>query len=198
MPLIFSFTGIEQQGHNFQCSVNCKQCSATCKNGTTCKNRVCIGTPKCWVHLLKEHNLRIKASGINGAGAGLFAMKHGAETNDVVFKKDDVIIKYLGETITPQILFSRYREHTAPYTLQMKKDVYVDAACERGAGALANHAASSNSNAKFAVRGKGASMHLAVVAIKNIKHGTEILVNYGREYIVNEPNVDFKTTRKRQ
>ena len=194
MPLVFSFRSPNRPA--FECAIQCGQCTGTAANGARCKKRACIGVPKCWMHLLKDHSLRIKPSTVAGAGKGLFAMKRDAAANAVVFKKDQKIIDYHGEPpINQQTLTTRYGDYTAPYAIQIGTgDRYENSACRRGVGALANHR--SNPNAKLAYRHW--PTHAALLkAIKNIRNGQEILVSYGGNYTFNEQGVSHRTTRRR-
>ena len=50
------------------------QCKDTTLRHTRCKKRT-QRTKQCWIHLLKNRNLRIKKSTIPNAGLGLFAGK---------------------------------------------------------------------------------------------------------------------------
>jgi hypothetical protein len=154
---------------------------------------VCIGTPLCWQHLLSQMNLRIKPS-VNGPGKGLFAMM--PRQNDdgprrLVFKQNDYICDYGGEKITKRELDARYGNYTAPYALFVRQRKgkgghYVNAACMRGVGAMANHANAARANARLAPMGASG----ALKATKPIYEGDEILVDYGSEYGFQEPVID--------
>lgn len=193
MPLVFSF---KSPNHAFECALQCQQCTAVAANGAQCQKRACIGVPKCWIHLLRDHSLRLKPSTIQGAGKGLFAMKRGAGPNAVVFKKDAKIIDYYGDLVNQQTLTERYGEHTAPYGIQIGTgDRYEDAACRRGVGALANHRGAGH-NARLTFRSHPTAAAL-VKAVKPIRNDQEVLVSYGRGYLMNQAGVRHKTTRRR-
>ena len=69
----------------------CQRCEGTAKSGNRCKNRTCRGK-LCWQHLKKRDSLRVKPSGIQGAGMGLFTTKP--------FKKNEKIVDYTGERMS--------------------------------------------------------------------------------------------------
>ena len=69
----------------------CQRCEGTAKSGNQCKNRTCRGK-LCWQHLKKRDSLRVKPSGIQGAGMGLFTTKP--------FKKNEKIVDYTGERMS--------------------------------------------------------------------------------------------------
>lgn len=194
MPLVFSFRSPNRP--LFECAVECQQCTAVSASGAQCKKRACIGVPKCWMHLLRDHSLRIKPSTIPGAGKGLFAMKRGAAANAVVFKKDAKIIDYYGDLVNRQTLDARYGDHTAPYGIQIGTgNRYEDAACRRGVGAVANHRGAGY-NARLSYRWQPTPAAL-VKAIRPIRNGQEVLVSYGQGYLMDEAGVTHKTIRKR-
>ncbi len=193
MPLVFSFKAPDRD--EFACALQCRTCGAQTASGQPCRKRACIGTPLCWMHMLKTMNLRYKASTIPGAGKGLFAMRPGADTRTVVFRAGQRIVPYHGERLRMADLDLRYGDYTAPYgvTVDRRADVYEDGACIRGVGALANHATGRRVNAKFREQ-DGVS---ALFATKAIRHGDEILVDYGAMYRFTE-GTRFRTTRRRR
>jgi SET domain-containing protein len=174
---------------NFKCNLKCTQCKAKTKKNTLCKSIACIGVRKCWRHLLQNNQLRIKTSSIPEAGKGLYALNPSKSGNAIIFKKDDLIVKYEGEILSVKQLDKRYNDYTAPYTLQIKRNRYSDAACFRGVASLANTNAKSKINAKFYREGDDAFLY----AVKPIRNGEEIFADYGSEYILNEPNVLYST-----
>jgi hypothetical protein len=203
MPLVFSFKG-KGEGDNhqvFECNIVCRQCTETCNNGETCRNRVCIGTPLCWMHLLKKNNLRILQSSIAGAGKGLFAVKRFAKPNEILFNKGDVIVRYHGDHVLRSMVDERYGQHnTAPYAIQIgATEMAEDAGCKRGIGSIANHASSfkKGKNAEYEIRDEGDLQHVVLVSKRPIHNMTEILVDYGSDFIINEPNVKVRTFRRR-
>lgn len=183
----FSVNGYVQ----FQCALQSHRCVQNKSNGQRCKLRTVIGTNMCWRHLLTHHNLRIKESGIPGAGKGLFAM---SKQNEIVFRKGDVIIEYLGEVITKNELDGRYGEYTAPYALQETRNRYLDSACNRGIASLANRppvGQSQMKNAEFVYDQRAKKIYM--VSTRDILNGSEILVSYGRQYRLHETGITYAT-----
>lgn len=181
MPYIFEFNDPVHR-KDFRCQLQCVQCAQHKPNGQRCRGRTCIGTPYCWIHLLHRHHLRIKASNIPGAGKGLFVMSKDHGQDDIVFRKDSVIIEYDGEKVTASELDRRYGEvRTAPYGLQ-EGDYVEDGACRRGVGTVANHGHPRRlSNARF-YRSRQAPRVFRLKATRHIRNGREVLVDYGDDY----------------
>lgn len=188
MPYKFLFK-IHDEIH-FEADMESHQCEHT-RDGRQCRRKVVIGYTYCFSHLLERKKLRIKESTL-GNFLGLFAQdKLNPTDNNILFRKDDVITEYIGEKIDEDELNQRYDIHTAPYSVQLNDDEYVDSALRRGAGSLANRGDARTNNAKLvASRNK-----IRIIAMKNIRNGSEILINYGKDYIMNEENVSFKTKK---
>ena len=178
MPYKFSFDAKGDDPVHFHCTLTCRRCIAKNANGKRCTRTVCIGLPMCWQHMLRDKHLQIRQSTVPGAGNGVFAVDKSKALGDPVFKKDEKIVDYDGERMTPDELTVRFSDHTAPYTLDGDGWV-VDAACVRGAGAMINHPPKgARSNVQFMLV-KG---HNRVFALRTIRNGEEIFVNYGKEY----------------
>ena len=101
------------------------------------------------------------------------------------------IISYGGESLNHSDLNERYGTSTAPYAVATSKDQARDASLDRSVGSLANH--NSKPNARLSVyRG-----NVTLKAIKPIRNGDEITVNYGivgnRSYKFNDHT--HRTTR---
>lgn len=181
---------------SFSCQLQCNQCTAHTESGSRCKLRVCVGVPYCWIHNRSIKHLAIKKSTIQNAGKGIFAIRTKTkgltqqQKRKPIFKKNQVITKYEGETKTMQELNERYGEnYTAPYTLGYRingEDIYIDGACKRGVGTIANNKPMSRANAKFSGGGN-------VTAMKPIYDGQEIFVSYGPGYQLNQPGVTSST-----
>jgi hypothetical protein len=79
--------------------------------------------------LKSDRHLRIKPSTIHNAGKGLFAEDSTQAPNAIIFRRDDDIIEYIGESIDRAELNRRYH-HTASYALQVRGDnnnlLYID------------------------------------------------------------------------
>jgi hypothetical protein len=170
---------------HFTCQLHCERCQGRRADGTRCTRRVCMGLQHCWQHTVRDLHLRIKPSGMAGAGKGLFAESRDHLEHEWVFRPGDKIVKYYGDVLTEEQVDHRYGEGTAPYAWTVGQNV-VDAACRRGIAAFANHKPQSRANAKLAKNGY-------LVATKNIKNGSEIFVSYGRDFVVHDPDYAYST-----
>eukprot|EP01041_Mallomonas_annulata_P006400 gene6400-12940_t len=111
------------------------------------------------------------------SGKGLFAIDTKKAPNEVIFKKNSKIIEYKGNLITDEDKNDRYLDNTAPYTVQIKRDLNVDCGCKRGVGALANTRPHFNNSTLSVFRNKA-----FIKATRNIKNNEEIYLAYGRSY----------------
>jgi hypothetical protein len=190
MPYEFQF----QDGDRlFTCAVPTRQCTATNKSGgTQCKRLCAIGTPFCWTHLASLKHLKVKESTIEGAGRGLFAHDPRQGQEAILFRKDQTIAEYTGEIIDQTELVDRYAQHTAPYAVQAGADRFIDAACDRCIGSIAN-TRPRGQNVRFSVyRGR-----VSLKATQNIRNGQEIFLAYGGQYRLEEPGVSHRTVQLR-
>lgn len=162
---------------SFDKQLESHRCSYVKKDNTRCKRMSIIGFEYCSSHREIAKKVDIKDSAI--AGKGLFASNNkDGNQPEVIFRKGERIGTYDGKKITKQQLEELYGDGTAPYTLQVGRD-YIDAATKRSTMSLVNHSNQRGANAKFTSAGN-------VVALKNIRDGNEIMVNYGREYHFND------------
>ena len=191
----------------FRCHLECDQCVFIKPDGQRCRNRVCIGYPVCWVHTKKEYGLRVKDSTIAEAGKGLFTLT-GVENGEW-------ICPYVGEQISQECLDARYPgDQTAPYAVADGQFVfgdfddlvneniqgfigspYIDSACVRGVGAMANGLFRRDG------RSRTAAVHNATIdarpgyaglwlrARKDIEPDSEIFVHYGPQYTLDDEHV---------
>jgi hypothetical protein len=188
MPYRFSFTDSLGQP-KFQCPIQCAQCAATsARSGAQCGRRVCIGLPCCWQHLRSNYNVTIQNSMLHGKG--LFAWANGGNAQ-ILFRKGDRIVPYGGELLTHAELVDRYGPDTAPYGVKLSNVRFVDGACSRGAGSVANASSGgSPPNAKLVVNAQKGSV--SIRATRPIRNGDEILVSYGPAYW-NQPAGTYRT-----
>lgn len=91
---------------HFEGRLQCSRCSHVNDRGVRCKRQVCIGVPLCWQHLQSDRHLKIKKSGVEGAGKGLFAYEGRGNNNDIVFHNNDKITTYDGERINEHTLIN--------------------------------------------------------------------------------------------
>lgn len=202
-PLTFKFTG--PNNTEFSCPIQCSQCTAHKADGNRCTKRTCIGVPVCWVHLLKNHKLRIRDS---AHGKGLFVHCNASGANDIIFHPGQEIVRYYGEGVTMRVLDQRYGDSTAPYGVACNPDnvrgrrrgrgrggrrTFEDAACVRGVGSLANHGG-AHANAELTC----VNSRVVLKATTGIRNYREVLVNYGDEYWFDEENTQHTTRRMKQ
>ena len=205
MPYQFSYS-INNTNHTFRCDIQTVRCQSLRVGGNRGRcNRMCaIGTPFCYSHLLSERHLRIKASGLPNGGKGLFAqVSRNPADNSVVFRNGETIIDYTGENINVATLNARYdldpaNQFTAPYAYETVRDTsYIDAACDRGVGSLANHRPMGTANAKFVKTTRNGVTTIRLVAKGNIRNNREIFAPYGRTYRLRNPGTTHRTTLRR-
>jgi hypothetical protein len=148
-------------------------------------------------------HLKIKPSNIPNAGKGLFALDKNLGANAIVFRHNltnqylsDEICNYSGQIISLDTLETRYEDTTAPYAIEITaNELYEDAASRRGVGSIANQSTVAfPANARFVIkRMNGRNHHIALKAIRNIRNNEEIFVDYGLDYIMNEPDTKYTT-----
>ena len=81
----------------FNCKLTCDRCQHIKASGGRCRNRVCFGTPLCWIHTKIVYGVQVRDSTLADAGKGLFA------TRD--FEQGEWIIPpYVGELINETCL----------------------------------------------------------------------------------------------
>ncbi|CAB4044263.1 SET domain-containing [Paramuricea clavata] len=137
-----------------------------------CRKRT-AHTKKCWIHLAKQDNLRIKPSNVLGGGKGLFAWK-----KPIVRGK--IISKYTGRKKTKAEIDNKYGNGRANYTVCNSKGKCIDANHTTDAAArFANDARGTvfHNNSKI----KGRQM-LRLKATQIIPPHREIFTSYKREY----------------
>jgi len=176
----------------FSCSLACGQCDFVKANGTRCRNRVCFGTPTCWIHTMIQYGVKTRLSTIPNAGKGLFA------TRDFRFR--EYICPYVGEELPEDCITLRYGEGTAPYATSSGDDS-IDSACQRGIASLANGLFTPGGrsrdkrfhNAEL-YHNEGDNDRPWLKALRGIRSGQEIFVYYGRDYVLGNDH----TTRRRR
>lgn len=200
MPYKFKFL-IDDESH-FECELESLRCTALKNNGQRCGKQCVIGVQICWVHLLYQFNLRVKSTNSvpQQNAKGLFALNPKKDKNAILFNRGDNIIQYTGEYINKNELYRRYGKYTAPYTIEYKKDHFIDGACKRGIGTLVNHKAKTYANAEFLFTKNAETKKIdgvKLVATKIIRNSEEIFVNYGKGYKFNEKNIVNETKKCR-
>lgn len=132
----------------FTCAIECLQCRGKTAEGRRCSRTSCIGTPFCWTHAQKL--LGLKVADYPGLGKGIMAVKRsgrsrpgqGQGPREVIFKKGEFIMPYIGEMLTPEEYNRRYvdgnEDSLAEYVIEDGEGRHVDGACKRRLPALAN------------------------------------------------------------
>jgi hypothetical protein len=169
----------------FRCDLKNERCHFV-RNGHQCRRICYIGLPYCFQHLPVAMHVKIQQSTIPNAGKGLFAFLPHGQPNEVVFRNNDTIGEYSGEVLSNIQLVQRYTlQQTAPYGVYVSPHQFVDAACKRSTMSLINHGNNARANARFSITNTQPKRVL-VKAIKNIRQGQEILINYGGQYGFND------------
>ena len=196
MPYIFTYYNPDNT-IRFQNPLETERCTGIkSTNHLRCRRLVTIGINKCFQHM---GNIKIKPSLIDDAGKGLFAYNKFADNDAILFRPKQKIIDYLGEYINHNELNRRYGDHTAPYALKIRNNLYIDSATRRGIGSLSNKPSPNNPipllrqpNAKLSISSRNHTASLK--ATKNIRNNQEILTSYGRNYDLDENyNTKYKS-----
>ena len=139
--------------------------------GARCRLRTARGR-KCWHHTKRDDNLRVKDSGIPGAGLGLFADREP-------IKRGARVTTYTGQDLTRAQVQRRYKGERGEYVLCRSKNSCRDSrrTDEPGLGRWVNDARGTGKrpNARL-------TRAYTVKATKNIPPFSQILVSYGRGY----------------
>lgn len=167
----------------WSCPISCGTCTFVRPNGATCLNKVCYGSPLCWIHNIRTYGVRARPSTIAGAGKGLFTTR--------TFQAGDWICPMICEDITPECLEDRYPgDLTAPYADMdsAHPDHVTDCACSRGIASQANALFRADGlvrhirfhNAVSTYRNEvGFHVGIWIQARRAIQEGNEIFLWYG-------------------
>jgi hypothetical protein len=151
-----------------------KQCIAETLYQRRCRKRT-AHTHKCWIHLAKQDNLRIKPSNIINGGKGLYSWKKS-------IPRGAVISKYTGRQRTKQQLDKKYGDAVAKYALCNARGRCVDANHTTDAAArFANDARNTPFKNNSIIQG---NRRFRLKASKRILPHREIFTSYGDEYWV--------------
>ena len=99
-------------------SIRKSQCVANTLKDKQCRKRT-AHTEKCWVHLAKQNNLRIKPSHLIGAGKGLYTWKK-------TIPRGSTIGKYTGRHVTQHQFDQQYGAATAKYAVCNRRGQCID------------------------------------------------------------------------
>jgi len=203
---------IDGDDHAFDAPLRSQRCECKTREGSRCSRNVIFGLPCCHSHIVSRYRIKVMDSHIPSAGKGLYAWDRSKEKNEVVFRKGDYICPYAGELIDRDVLVARYGEYkkyTAPYAINIKKNLYEDAALYRGVGGLVNHDA-RKANVEFfteripvydSKRSKkivGHEIRVFMYARKDILNRSELYADYGTKYRLQEKGVTSSTNNRKR
>ena len=154
----------------------CDRCTADTLRGTRCRNRSCRGT-LCWQHLKKEHGMRVKPSGVAGAGLGLWTLR--PITQDTLLP-----VKYYGEHKTRGQVTAEYGANLGEYVAcNTRGNHCVDGKRTGSSVARYMNHRRENENVMWSNYGSNArGSHFNLRTIRYIPANTEIFIDYGDEY----------------
>lgn len=190
--LAYEFEDERNPDHQFRCRLRCDQCTFVKPDGNRCRNRVCLGYPICWIHTKQTYGVKTRPSVLGGRG--LFATRN--------FQQGDWIVPYVGEIIDEECVNLRYPgDVTATYVLEDTDARFIDSACQRGTGAIANGrfnrrtGRSAPRNLHDAEIATNDQEEVWLRAIRDIPEGQEILVFYHVDYMVEDNHTTRRTRR---
>lgn len=151
-----------------------QQCISQTLQRRQCKKRT-AHTQKCWIHLAKYDNLRIKPSNIPNAGKGLFAWKKS-------IPRDKKISPYTGRLMSQRAIDAKYGDGLAEYAICDRGNC-IDANYTTDAAArFANDARGTAYRKNADLRGSGRRYNFYLKSTKRIKPHQEIFTSYGADY----------------
>lgn len=163
-------------------------CGGKLKGGGTCKRKVVHGL-KCWIHSQSEDHLRVKQSGIKGAGRGLFVTKP--------VHKSKIIAKFKGPIISDETRETYSPEHQAD-CVEIDKDHWMDShktnSCYARYANEASKLEDRNADLVAIQKSSRAPWRPALEAKKEIPAGTEVKTDYGPSYPRQYPHWRRQTT----
>lgn len=179
-PTLLDHSRFDFEGQRI-CQLKCWRCVASLPDRTRCQEISCRTLPVCPFHLRTLMHLEVKPAGVKGDG--LFACHPDADPTDPVFRKGDLVGTYFGERMPMEDKAKRYGYHVGPYVMGSNTTSEAfDAACLRSYASIINH--SAKPNVAFVLVDPGTTEHAYIVlrATKQIKHGQELLANYGPRF----------------
>lgn len=153
------------------------QCMYINKNDVQCKRIEAVkGVWFCNIHLNNIFNLKIKKSGIKGAGYGLFSGSEG-------FKKDDIV----GEYSRYDIKKSSKKAFNKCYSHKCTEYIYCDEGdscwdAKNTPSLLTRYANDARNDKKNNTSFENIGRRAFMVAYKNIKPNSEIFCDYSDSY----------------
>jgi len=172
----------------FKYPLTISKCTAINTRGRVCGKQTSV-EPLCPTHLARIFGVAVRPSSIPDAGLGLFTLRD--------IRKNSIIVPpYTGVTHSADSIRALYQDGSAPCTLQINNDVFVDASYQRSWAAFINHAERKKANARFAIW--TARRVANIRATRDIKAGSEIFIDYGNDYFRFNDNVVTRTIYPRK
>jgi hypothetical protein len=151
-----------------------QRCISDTLRAVQCRKRT-AHTPKCWIHLAKQENLRIKPSQVVGGGKGLYTWK-----NPILRGRN--ISKYTGQRRTVQELDRRYGSRVAQYAVCNSRGQCIDANhTTDGAARFANDSRGTIFQNNSTIKG-GDRRIFRLKSTRRIPAHSEIFTPYGAQY----------------
>ena len=162
-------------------------------NNKQCNRDTVFGLGTCFQHLKMYKNLVIAPSRIKdkktskSIGRGLFTVYKNPPV--VIFRKNEIICEYRGETLTEKEFEKRYGTNNSPYCLGPENSDHkltsVDGLLQRSIGSLINHQEEKYTNAFYSTTfSSDGTCSYYVIAKRDIYSDEEIYVNYGSQYVM--------------
>jgi hypothetical protein len=155
-----------------------RRCCHQYENGDFCKNEQIYEL--CDIHAIKDRKVKVCNSLIDPSFLGLFAYNGIYDSEEIVFKKNDLIFEYEGIVMTKMEIDQLYPDEQPSYVVQISKDIFIDCVDHRCLAAMINTSRYTNgrfkSNCRFSV--SPANKTCKIVATRNIYNCEEILNSY--------------------
>ena len=155
-----------------------QQCEAKRRDGRRCRCRT-RRSRYCWTHLRLLHGLRIKLSGIPGAGLGVYTAGRPGKKNTVVARYEGKLVEYDPATQDPG----------GDYFIHLKKGLALDGSTSRNVASFINdcrtadkragHCSGNNAELRIDPATKQAS---SMYKNKDVPNDKEICNSYGTPY----------------
>lgn len=175
------FTAKQPDGSFLRTPIQIRQCQYVSSKRKQCQNKTYF-LPYCKKHTRELLNLEVKTSTLKNAGLGLFAYN---PSKKIVFKKSEFIHFYHGEVLTWSQYEQRYFAHLdptgkkwfTPYAADAGENI-IDSLIVRGVCGFANDNLKEPNAVYKYMRGNLGGFF----AKRDIFHGEEIFISYGKEY----------------
>ena len=188
MPVDFYY--VDDEGR-FRCRMETRQCAYKFSQNRRCHNETVIGLQYCWQHLETQLHLKIIRENRIPQGVVAWSRQHERQHAGLpVFLEGEQICQYKGERISEKTKRKRYGDFNGPYMQKLealpghrrRKKPYIDAAKQGYVASFIEDNGQQEPNARFEFIGNRRHPRIAVVALKDIDNGEEILIDYGINY----------------